>query len=80
MLYLLLCFVVSGTPLSQEMVYNFEKRRNELLNGNAMLMAMFLDPRHLFELTATERSDIKQKLIALFKRIESTYLPNCRNT
>lgn len=63
-----------GTPLSQELVYNFEKRRNQILSSEAMINALFLDPRHLFELTADERLEAKKRLIGLYRRITSTNL------
>lgn len=63
-----------GTPLSQEIVHNLEKRRKKLLESRAMLNAMFVDPRHLFELTENERTAVKKDLIALYKRLKGDQL------
>jgi len=38
------------------------------MRHKAMLNAMFIDPRHLFNLTPAERKEVKKNLIALFKR------------
>lgn len=62
-----------GTPLSQEIIYNLEKRKEKLMNSQAMRNAMFLDPRHLFELTASECTQVKKDLVAIFKRFQGSY-------
>jgi len=58
-----------GTPLAQEIVYNLEKRCKKLLESKAMLNAMYVDPRHLFELTSEERTAVRKDLCALYKRL-----------
>ena len=57
--------IAIGTPLSQELVYRFEERREEIMNNEAMLNALFLDPRHLFKLTDNDRKITKKKLIGI---------------
>jgi len=64
---------LKGSPLSQEIVYNLEKRKKKLLGSKAILNAIFLDPRQMFELTVTERTSIKKDLIAIHKRIKGWY-------
>lgn len=71
MLTVLSYLYVTGTPFSQELIYRFQQRREKIMENYAMKNAMFCDPRHCFELTSEERSCAKQRLVALYNRLQS---------
>lgn len=63
--------VCTGTSFAQELIYAFSKRRDKIMENDAMKNALYCDPRYLFILTKEERRQARIRLMILYKRIIS---------
>lgn len=61
-----------GTPFSQELVFNFQKRRDQIMENDTMLNVMFCDPCYIFQMTSEERKMARGRLSNLYVRLKST--------
>ena len=66
---------------SQELVLNFIKHREDVMENILMLSAVYLDPRFSFELTDSQREMAIMNLTNIHQRLTRKYPQNiaCRN-
>lgn len=62
--------LVAASPFAQAMIKELEKRKKVLLNNQALISAVYLDPRYNFKLTAEEVQIAKMALQSLHERLK----------
>lgn len=64
-------FFILGTAFSQELVMNFLKHRENIMENVSMLSAIYLDPRFSFELTDVQREQAMMNIMNIRERLNS---------
>ena len=60
---------VTGTPFSGALINNYLAHRGEMLNNEAMLSALYLDPRYNYTLTPYEKEKAITAITCTYKRL-----------
>jgi len=64
-----------GTPFSQELLYAFQMRIDTIMENQALLNAMYLDPRYNCLLSSSQKEKTVKSLKTLFSRLQSNLSP-----